>query len=314
MKKRNVIVGILLVVLLFVFAPSAHAGVGNTDSGGSSLIDSGGGSSWSDGGSSWSGGSSSYSSGSGTDSGGAVAVVAIIGLIGFVYNIAKEADDSEESFSSNSAPKRTTEERAGRPIENNYEAIRRIRKLDPMFDEDRFLSQVKLVYLQLQSAWTEKDWNSVRNLESTSLYEQHLTQLQEHIRAKTTNVLERVRVENSKIKDFIENPEGNDLIEVILSSTMRDYIRDDESGRVIEGDPTKDLFTVYRMVFLREHGAQTEIIKNSEVVSDHCPNCGAPLTIDSIDKCEYCQASLKHNPKDWVLDVYEVVDEIEFYR
>ncbi|MFS8983901.1 TIM44-like domain-containing protein [Streptococcus parasanguinis] len=321
MKKRSVIVGILLVVLLFVFAPSAHAGVGNTDSGGSSLIDSGGGSSWSDsgsswsdGGSSWSGGSSSYSSGSGTDSGGVVAVFAIVGLIGFIYNIAKEANDSDESFSSNSGPKRTTEERAGRPIENNYEAIRRIRKLDPMFDEDRFLSQVKLVYLQLQSAWTEKDWNSVRNLESTSLYEQHLTQLQEHIRAKTTNVLERVRVEDSKIKDFIENPDGNDRIEVILSSTMRDYIRNDETGRVIEGDPTKDLFTVYRMVFLREHGAQTEIIKNSEVVSDHCPNCGAPLTIDSIDKCEYCQASLKHNPKDWVLDVYEVMDEIEFYR
>ncbi|EQC76377.1 hypothetical protein HSISM1_1996 [Streptococcus sp. HSISM1] len=243
-----------------------------------------------------------------------MAVFAIVGLIGFIYNIAKEANDSDESFSSNSGPKRTTEERAGRPIENNYEAIRRIRKLDPMFDEDRFLSQVKLVYLQLQSAWTEKDWNSVRNLESTNLYEQHLTQLQEHIRAKTTNVLERVRVEDSKIKDFIENPEGNDRIEVILSSTMRDYIRNDETGRVIEGDPTKDLFTVYRMIFLREHGAQTEIIKNSEVVSDHCPNCGAPLTIDSIDKCEYCQASLKHNPKDWVLDVYEVVDEIEFYR
>ena len=235
-------------------------------------------------------------------------------MIGFVYNIAKEANESDESSDSNSGPKRTTEERAGRPIENNYEAIRRIRKLDPMFDEDRFLSQAKLVYLQLQSAWTEKDWNSVRNLESTSLYEQHLTQLQEHIRAKTTNVLERVRVENSKIKDFIENPEGNDRIEVILSSTMRDYIRNDETGRIIEGDPTKDLFTVYRMVFLREHGAQTEIIKNSEVVSDHCPNCGAPLTIDAIDKCEYCQASLKHNPKDWVLDVYEVVDEIEFYR
>ena len=306
MKKRILVLGILLVALLFVFVPQAHAGVGNTHSGGSSTIHSGGGSSRS-------GGSSSYSSSSGTDSGG-IAVVAIIGLVGFVYNLAKEANESDDSSYSNSGPKRTTEERAGRPIENNYEAIRRIRKLDPMFDEDRFLSQVKLVYLQLQSAWTEKDWNSVRNLESTSLYEQHLTQLQEHIRAKTTNVLERVRVENSKIKDFIENPGGNDRIEVILSSTMRDYIRNDESGRVIEGDPTKDLFTVYRMVFLREHGAQTEIIKNSEVVSDHCPNCGAPLTIDSIDKCEYCQASLKHNPKDWVLDVYEVVDEIEFYR
>lgn len=332
MKKRILVLGILLVALLFAFAPSAHAGVGNTHSGGSSLIDSGGGgSSWSGGGSSWSDNdsswsgrsswssdSSSYSSSDSVSSSGFLTGLTImIVLLAFVFNAIKQngglSNDSEDS-SSGSGPKRTTEERAGRPIENNYEAIRRIRKLDPMFDEDRFLSQVKLVYLQLQSAWTEKDWNSVRNLESTSLYEQHLTQLQEHIRAKTTNVLERVCVEDSKIKDFIENPEGNDRIEVILSSTMRDYIRNDESGRVIEGDPTKDLFTVYRMVFLREHGAQTEIIKNSEVVSDHCPNCGAPLTIDSIDKCEYCQASLKHNPKDWVLDVYEVVDEIEFYR
>ena len=89
----------------------------------------------------------------------------------------------QESFSSNSGPKRTTEERAGRPIENNYEAIRRIRKLDPMFDEDRFLSQVKLVYLQLQSAWTEKDWNSVRNLESTSLYAVSYTHLNASIGA-----------------------------------------------------------------------------------------------------------------------------------
>ena len=72
-----------------------------------------------------------------------------------------------------------------------------------------------------------------------------MTQLQEHIRAKTTNVLERVCVEDSKIKDFIENREGNDRIEVILSSTMRDYIRSDETGRVIEGDPTKR--SLYRL-------------------------------------------------------------------
>lgn len=332
MKKRILVLGILLSALLFVCVPSAYAGVGNTDSGGSSLIDSGGrGSSWSGGGSSWSDNdsswsgrsswssdSSSYSSSDSDPASGALAGLGILAtLFALIYSAVKQngglSNDSENSSSDN-APKRTTEERAGRPIENNYEAIRRIRKLDPMFDEDFFLSQVKVVYLQLQSAWTDKDWNSVRELESTSLFEQHQAQLQEYIRSNTTDVLERVRVENSKIKDFIENPEGNDRIEVILSSTMRDYIRSDETGRIIEGDPTKDLFTVYRMVFLREHGAQTEAIKNAEIVSDHCPNCGAPLTIHSVDKCEYCQASLKHNPKNWVLDVYEVVDEIEFYR
>ena len=122
MKKHILVLGILLVALLFVFVPQAHAGVGNTHSGGSSTIHSGGGG----GGSSWSGGSSSYSSSSGTDSGG-IAVVAIIGLVGFVYNLAKEANESDDSSYSNNGPKWTTEERAGRPIENNYEAIRRIR-------------------------------------------------------------------------------------------------------------------------------------------------------------------------------------------
>ena len=55
MKKHILVLGILLVALLFVFVPQAHAGVGNTHSGGSSTIHSGGGG----GGSSWSGGGSS---------------------------------------------------------------------------------------------------------------------------------------------------------------------------------------------------------------------------------------------------------------
>ncbi len=41
--KTNFSIKILLVALLFAFAPSAHAGVGNTHSGGSSTIHSGGG-------------------------------------------------------------------------------------------------------------------------------------------------------------------------------------------------------------------------------------------------------------------------------
>ena len=63
MKKGILVFATIFLVLLFFLAPAVDAGVGNSESGGSSLIDSGGGSSWS-GGDSWSGGSSSYSSGS----------------------------------------------------------------------------------------------------------------------------------------------------------------------------------------------------------------------------------------------------------
>lgn len=95
---------------------------------------------------------------------------------------------------------------------------------------------------------------------------------------------------------------------------MRDYIRDDETGRIIEGDPTKDLFTVYRLNFIRLHDAKTEEVTKTDILSDHCPNCGAPLTIDSVSKGEYCQASLIRTAQDWLLDIYDVVDEIEFYK
>ena len=201
-----------------------------------------------------------------------------------------------------------------RRVEHNTLAVSRVKHGDPNFDTDAFASWVKEVYIQLQAAWTKKDWNLVRSLESTSLYSQHSTQLEDHIRAKTTNVLEKVYVENIRIKDFYENPDGNDTLVVILSSTLRDYVIEDQSKRVIEGDPQEDLFTVYQMNFIRKHGSQTENTVQDEAVSAHCPNCGAPLKISAISKCEYCGAELTRSPNQWVLDTYDVVDEDELYN
>ena len=68
------------------------------------------------------------------------------------------------------------------------------------FDASAFTSWAKEVYIQLQAAWTKKDWNLVRSLESASLYSQHSAQLEDYIQSQTTNVLERVYVENVRIK------------------------------------------------------------------------------------------------------------------
>ena len=201
-----------------------------------------------------------------------------------------------------------------RRVENNNQAIDRLRYHDPNFDASTFISWAKEVYIQLQAAWTKKDWNAVRSLESASLYTQHSTQLEDYIQSKTPNVLERVCVENVRIKDFNSNPDGNDTLVVILSSTLRDYVVEDESRKVIEGNPQKDLFTVYQMNFIRKHGSQTESTVQENAVSDHCPNCGAPLKISAISKCDYCGAELTRSPNQWVLDTYDVVDEDELYN
>jgi len=116
------------------------------------------------------------------------------------------------------------------------------------------------------------------------------------------------------IAEFIENPDGNDTLVVILSSILRDYVIDDETRRVLEGDPKKDLFTVYQLNFIRQHGSQTQAVNTDQVVSDHCPNCGAPLKISAVSECDYCGANLSRSPNQWVLDTYDVVDEDELYN
>ena len=229
-------------------------------------------------------------------------------LVVIVKSLQNKSGDSSSTYTSNDY------QTLHRRVEHNTLAISRVKNGDPNFDAEAFTSWVKEVYLKLQVAWTEKNWNSVRALESTSLYSQHSTQLEDHIRAKTTNVLEKVCIENVRIKEFIENPDGNDTLVVILSSTLRDYVIDDETRRVIEGDPKKDLFTVYQLNFIRQHGSQTQAVNPDEVVSDHCPNCGAPLKISAVSECDYCGANLSRSPNQWVLDTYDVVDEDELYN
>ena len=297
-------------LLVFLSVPQiVDAGVGHSRSGGSRS--SGGGSR--SGGSSYhyyrSGyGSSSDSSTSSPYLGFMFILVGGIILVVIVKSLQNKSGDSSSTYTNNDY------QTLHRRVEHNTLAISRVKNGDPNFDADAFTSWVKEVYLKLQVAWTEKNWNSVRALESTSLYSQHSTQLEDHIRAKTTNVLEKVCIENVRIKEFIENPDGNDTLVVILSSTLRDYVIDDETRRVLEGNPKKDLFTVYQLNFIRQHGSQTQAVNPDQVVSDHCPNCGAPLKISAVSECDYCGANLSRSPNQWVLDTYDVVDEDELYN
>lgn len=245
---------------------------------------------------------------------GVIIIIIIIYLIVILIKYFNSQDSYHKPYRRPTPVKHVPVPPLHRRVENNNQAIDRLRYYDPNFDASIFTSWVKEVYLQLQAAWTKKDWNLVRSLESTSLYSQHSSQLDEHIQAQTTNVLERVYVENVRIKDFISNPYGNDTLVVILSSTLRDYIIEDKTRKVIEGDPRKDLFTVYQMNFIRKHDSQTESSVQDETVSDRCPNCGAPLKISAISKCDYCGSDITRSPNQWVLDTYDVVDEDELYN
>lgn len=264
MKNKGIILAILgILVLFFNLSQPVYAGVGNTESGGSVTTGGGGGSGSFDGSSG--GFSSGFSSGSSSSSSTSTSsgdgdLFGALFLLVMLYAFKKTGNDGKVE------PK------------NDEKAIEAIKLVHPDFDEYDFISYTKELYLELQNAWMDKDWERVRHLETESLFRQHNMQLQEYIDNHTTNHLDRVCVDRAIIKSF-KMSDDHDVVKVILSSYMCDYIRNDDTGELIQGDPTEHLYTVYNMEFIYEE----------DDVSDSNP--------------------YQH----WKLNTYEVVDEDEFY-
>ena len=59
---------------------------------------------------------------------------------------------------------------------------------------------------------------------------------------------------------------------------------------------------IYTQEFILVRNGDVKSSDKNILSSTHCPNCGAPQTSLTIDKCEYCGAILNDGSYDWVLD------------
>lgn len=179
----------------------------------------------------------------------------------------------------------------------------KVRQIDPMFSEEKFLNWTKDVFVKLQTAWTKREWNIIRPFESNELFETHVAQLQEFIRVGKINVVERVSVQKAALSSFMQDGD-KEIIRVNLDAVMRDYIIDEKTNKVLEGKPKEDQYMSYVLTFMRKAGVRTQEGK-SNMSTTNCPNCGAPTQITSAGQCEYCGSVITTGEHDWVLSSLE---------
>ena len=175
----------------------------------------------------------------------------------------------------------------------------KIKQTDPLFNKEEFLSFARSVFVKLQEAWTARDWSVIRTFESNELFEQHQKQLQGYIDNNQINVMERICVKSVKLSSF-EQVGDKDVLKVVLSSKMVDYIIDATTQKVLKGDKVTDRHSTYQLTFIRKTGVKTKA-GTSEVNTTNCPNCGAPTQITSSGKCEYCGSVITTGEYNWVL-------------
>lgn len=178
-----------------------------------------------------------------------------------------------------------------------------IQEVDPYFNEDKFLSWAKTIFIKLQNAWTARDWEQIRTIESEELFEQHSAQIQQYIDKKQINVMDRIAVNYAKLLNFSQDND-KDTLSILLNSSMADYIIDETTKKVIQGDKITRRTKTYIMTFIRKKGVKTQE-STSEKETTNCPNCGAPTQITSSGKCEYCGSIITTGEHDWVLSNLE---------
>ncbi len=184
-------------------------------------------------------------------------------------------------------------------IDDTKTVADKIREIDPAFSEDDFLAWVKEVFIKLQNAWTKREWAIIRPFESDELFQQHNTQLQELIEAGKTNIVERINVTKANLYNFTQDGD-KEIVRVTLHAVMRDYIIDDSTKQVLEGNPNIDQYMTYRLTFMRKVGVKTKV-GTAHKSTTNCPNCDAPTNVTSSGKCEYCGSIITTGEHDWVL-------------
>lgn len=159
--------------------------------------------------------------------------------------------------------------------------------LDPNFNEEEFKEKLANWYVQLQNGWQKKDINSLRPYLTDTLYGQMERQLQSHIQAGRTNIIDRISVLSVQLKGY-KQENGEDKIIAYLNTRIIDYTLDDASGRVLYGNKNVEKFMTYEWLLTRSSGQVTE--QREAVQSVVCPHCGATLNINKTARCEYCQS------------------------
>lgn len=219
---------------------------------------------------------------------------------------------------SNSRNTRSTQRPGNRnhatPSQKEVERLRaakpdlsRLMEKDPAFSQENFISRINNMFIQLQTAWMDKQWSSIRPFETDALFNMHKQQLQTYIDRNQTNVVENIAILDSKIVRYNQSSDY-DEIDVYLQVRLNDYVRDDDTGKVVKGDPNRDVYMVYVWTLIRKGDVKTEK-QTEEYEVTQCPNCAANVSINQSGECEYCGSTISSGQYNWVLSKIKVVNQ-----
>ncbi len=170
--------------------------------------------------------------------------------------------------------------------------------LHPDFQWTEFMQKVRNVAIALQKAWTARDWEKVRPLESDSLFQTHRYWIDAYVKQHLRNVVDDYQI-GKIIAVKVDTDAFYEAITIRMWASGRDYTIDDQNIDVAGSRDKLRKWSEY-WTFIRSRAAHAD--PNATV---SCPNCGASVVVGTSGVCEHCGGKLTTGDFDWVLSRIE---------
>jgi hypothetical protein len=185
-------------------------------------------------------------------------------------------------------------------MQPNFAAIRaEFEKNNPQFSWAQFQERARLIFNELQAAWSSMNWERARPHETDNIFQMHQYWIDTYRRQKLRNVVENAAVTAIQPVKIQEDAFYQGITLRIWAQGL-DYTID-ENGRIVSGSNRNVRQWSEYWTFIRNKEA-----KSREARTDlNCPNCGSPLKVNASGICEFCGGKITSGEFDWVLSKIE---------
>ena len=185
-------------------------------------------------------------------------------------------------------------------VQPNFEMIKaEFERSNPQFSWTQFFERARLIFTELQAAWSSMNWDRARPHETDNIFQMHQYWINAYRRQNLRNVVDNLTIASMQPVKIQEDAfyQG---VTLRIWAQGHDYTVDG-SGKIVSGSNRNIRQWSEYWTFIRNKQA-----KSSEAKADlNCPNCGSPLKVNASGICEFCGGKITSGEFDWVLSKIE---------
>ena len=175
-----------------------------------------------------------------------------------------------------------------------------VENIIPGFNKKEFNKLACEMYVKLQEAWMNFDYETIRSLTTDDLYNSYKTMLESLERKKQKNIVSDIKVYGCNFTNA-ENEHGKYTVEVELDLAYRDYIVQEKNN---------DYELVRGVVNRLDVVCLITLVSTEKKETSTCPVCGGPISKNNqSDKCKFCGNTIVKENYNWLISKKEIVSQ-----